>query len=155
MAHTMPDGSVMEGSMMMGESGPIEWEDDMFMMNSMSNSDNTRWVIRDAKTGKENDGLVYKAVVGDIKKLRIYNDPNSMHPMQHPMHLHGQRFLILSQDGVPNENLVWKDTVLVPKGSTIDILVDFSNPGQWLLHCHISEHMESGMMTSFSVSEKP
>lgn len=155
MAHTMPDGSVMGGSMMMGESGPIEWEDDIFMMNSMSNSDNTRWVIRDAKTGKENDGLVYKAVVGDIKKLRIYNDPNSMHPMQHPMHLHGQRFLILSQDGVLNENLAWKDTVIVPKGSTVDILVDFSNPGQWLFHCHISEHMESGMMTSFSVSEKP
>ena len=141
--------------MVMDESGPMEWEDDMFMMNSMSNSDNTKWVIRDAKTGKENDDLVYKVVVGDIKKIRIYNDPNSMHPMQHPMHLHGQRFLILSQDGVPNENLVWKDTVLVSKGSTVDILVDFSNPGQWLLHCHISEHMESGMMTSFSVSEKP
>ncbi|TBR08528.1 MAG: multicopper oxidase family protein [Candidatus Nitrosotenuis sp.] len=155
MAHTMPDGSVMGSSMAMGESGPIEWEDDMFMMNSMSNSENTRWVIRDTKTGKKNDELVYGAAVGDIKKLRIYNDPNSMHPMQHPLHLHGQRFLILSQDGVPNQNLAWKDTVLVPKGSTVDILVDFSNPGVWLLHCHIPEHMESGMMIKFSVSEKP
>lgn len=155
MVHTMPDGSVMGDAMIMGDFGPIEWEDDKFMMNSMSNSENTRWVIRDAKTGNENDGLVYKAAVGDIKKVRIYNDPNSVHPMQHPVHLHGQRFLVLSEDEIPNDNMVWKDTVLVKKGSTVDLLVDFTNPGDWAIHCHIPEHMESGMMARFSVSEKP
>ncbi|WP_162858734.1 multicopper oxidase family protein [Candidatus Nitrosotenuis aquarius] len=155
MSHTMPDGSVMRTSMTMDESGPIEWEDDKFMMNSMSNSENTRWVIRDAKTGKENDDLMYNFKVGDIKKVRIYNDPSSMHPMQHPIHLHGQRFLVLSEDGMTNDNLAWKDTVLVKKGSTVDLLVDFTNPGNWVIHCHIPEHMESGMMAKFSVSEKP
>lgn len=155
MSHTMSDGSVMGTSMTMDESGPIEWEDDKFMMNSMSNSENTRWVIRDAKTGKENDDLMYNFKVGDIKKVTIYNDPSSMHPMQHPIHLHGQRFLILSEDGTTNDNLAWKDTVLVKKGSTVDLLVDFTNPGNWVIHCHIPEHMESGMMARFSVSEKP
>jgi len=151
MAHMMPDGSMMGESMMMDESGPIEWEDDKFMMNSMSNSDNTRWIIRDAKTGKENEALTYRAGVGDIKKVRIYNDPNSMHPMQHPIHLHGQRFLVLSEDGIPNGNLAWKDTVLVKRGSVVDLLVDFTNPGDWMIHCHIPEHMESGMMAKFEV----
>lgn len=155
MSHTMPDGSVMGTSMTMDESGPIEWEDDKFMMNSMSNSENTRWVIRDAKTGKENDDLMYNFKVGDIKKVTIYNDPSSTHSMQHPIHLHGQRFLVLSEDGMTNDNLAWKDTVLVKKGSTVNLLVDFTNPGDWVIHCHIPEHMESGMMAKFSVSEKP
>ena len=91
------------------------------------------------------------AKVGDKVKIRIFNDPKSMHPMQHPIHLHGQRFLILSVDGKPVENQVWKDTTLVPAGATIDILVDMTNPGEWMFHCHISEHLESGMMTKFIV----
>lgn len=51
-----------------------------------------------------------------------------MHPMQHPFHMHGQRFLVLSQNGTASKNLVWKDTVLIPKDQYVDILVDMSNP---------------------------
>ncbi len=131
---------------------PIEWDEneDMAMMNSMSTSENVRWMIKDNATGTENPGYQVKA--GDIKKIRIFNDPGSMHPMQHPIHLHGQRFLVLTQDGKSSDNLVWKDTVLVPAGSTIDILVEFTNPGEWLMHCHIPEHAEAGMIASFTVS---
>ena len=81
----------------------------------------------------------------------MYNDPTSVHPMQHPLHLHGQRFLVLSIDGKENTNLVWKDVVIVPTGATVDILVDFSNPGTWMFHCHIAEHLETGMITQFQV----
>ena len=151
-SHVMPDGSIMGGSMGGGESGPIEWEDDMAMMNIMSNTENTRWAIRDARTGRDGEDAVYDARVGDVKKVRIFNDPDSAHPMQHPIHIHGQRFLVLGRDGEPNVNLAWKDTVLVERGSYVDILVDFTNPGDWLMHCHIPEHMESGMMTTFKVS---
>ena len=36
------------------------------------------------------------------------------HPMHHPFHIHGAgRFLVLSRDDVAEDNLVWKDTVLV------------------------------------------
>ena len=73
--------------------------------------------------------------------------------MQHPMHLHGQRFLVVSRDGKAETNPVWKDTVLVPAGSSYDLLVEFDNPGRWLLHCHIPEHMEAGMMAVFEVKE--
>ncbi len=71
--------------------------------------------------------------------------------MQHPIHFHGQRFLVLSVDGVPTDNFVWKDTVLVPTGSTVDILIDFTNSGTWVAHCHILEHEQAGMITSFTV----
>ena len=69
--------------------------------------------------------------------------------MQHPIHLHGQRFLVLAVNGVPNENLVWKDTVLLPAGSTVDLLLELSNPGRWMLHCHIAEHLSADMMMAF------
>ncbi len=131
---------------------PIEWEDEMSQMNAMSNDENTNWILRDAKTGKEGFDINYQANVGDVKKIRLVNSPDSAHPMQHPIHLHGQRFLVLNENGVPNENLAWKDSVLVPTGSTVDILVEFSNPGQWAMHCHILEHAEAGMITEITVN---
>ena len=56
-----------------------------------------------------------------------------------------------SRDDVVEPNLVWKDTVLVRTGETVDILLDVTNPGRWMAHCHIAEHHESGMMFSFDV----
>ncbi|MEM3065094.1 MAG: multicopper oxidase family protein [Candidatus Nitrosotenuis sp.] len=130
---------------------PIEWEEgEGKQMNSESTSENTKWIIMDKLTGKESPN--YKVKVGDVKKIRIFNDPSSAHPMQHPIHLHGARFLVLNVDGTPNDNLVWKDVVLVPTGSTVDILVQFTEPGEWVAHCHIAEHLEAGMMFSFTVN---
>ena len=37
----------------------------------------------------------------------------------------------------------------------MDILFDVSNPGLWMAHCHIAEHMQSGMMFSFNVARGP
>lgn len=130
----------------------IEWEDEMPKMNAMSNEENTHWILRNVNSGKEGFDIDYQANVGDVKKIRLYNDPESAHPMQHPIHLHGQRFLVLSENGILNENLAWKDSVLVPTGKTVDILVEFSNPGKWAMHCHILEHAEAGMITEIIVN---
>ena len=94
----------------------------------------------------------WRFTVGDRVKIRLVNEMDSDHPMHHPFHLHGAgRFLVLARDGVPEPNLVWKDTVLVRTGQTVDILFDVTNPGLWMAHCHIAEHMHSGMMFSFTV----
>ena len=130
----------------------IEWEDVMPVMNRMSTNENTKWILREKDSGKENYDIGYQANVGDVKKFRFFNDPNSAHPMQHPIHLHGQRFIVVSENGNTNDNLVWKDTVLLPAGSTVDIIVDFTNPGVWVMHCHILEHVESGMITAITVN---
>jgi FtsP/CotA-like multicopper oxidase with cupredoxin domain len=50
---------------------------------------------------------------------------------------------------------VWKDTVLLRAGETVDILLDVSNPGLWMAHCHIAEHNQAGMMFSFRVARDP
>jgi suppressor of ftsI len=59
--------------------------------------------------------------------------------------------LVLARDGVRMSNLVWKDTALIPVGSTVDLLIDASNPGAWMLHCHIAEHLGAGMMAVLHV----
>jgi FtsP/CotA-like multicopper oxidase with cupredoxin domain len=41
------------------------------------------------------------------------------------------------------------------KPLSVDILLDITNPGRWMAHCHIAEHMEAGMMFSFEVAPKP
>ena len=80
--------------------------------------------------------------------------PLSDHPMHHTFHLHGAgRFLVLARDGVTEPNLVWKDTVLLRTGETVDILFDVTNAGRWMAHCHIPEHMHSGMMFTFTVDQ--
>ena len=89
-------------------------------------------------------------------KIRLVNEMDFDHPMHHPFHIHGAgRFLILSRDGQPEANLVWKDTVPVRAGQTVDMLLDVTNPGLWMAHCHIAEHTESGMMFSFEVARQP
>ncbi|HXB27640.1 MAG TPA: multicopper oxidase family protein [Gemmatimonadaceae bacterium] len=130
---------------------PVEWVDGMPDMNWLSTASQVRWVIHDEASGKDNMDIDWHVPVGSTPVIRIINDDRSFHPMQHPIHLHGQRMLVISRDGVPTKNLVWKDTVIIPVGSTVDLLVDASNPGAWMLHCHISEHLESGMMTVMHV----
>ncbi|MBX6364694.1 MAG: multicopper oxidase family protein [Gemmatimonadetes bacterium] len=130
---------------------PVEWVDGMPDMNWLSTSRQVRWILRDDATGKENMDIDWHVPQGSIVKLRIFNDPRSFHPMQHPIHLHGQRMLVVARDGVRTKNLVWKDTALIPVGSTVDLLIDASNPGDWMLHCHIAEHLGSGMMALLHV----
>ena len=130
---------------------PMDWNDGMSMANWVTTGREVTWILRDSATGRENMDVHWRFRRGSIVKLRLFNDPTSMHAMDHPIHIHGQRFLILSRNGVPNENLVWKDTGLIPAGETVDLLVDMANPGRWLLHCHVAEHMGTGMMLAFDV----
>ncbi len=167
--HRMPDGEWMgectdekkqawlsglaqSGSTVGGEE--IHWEDHMFDVNRKATTRDIRWIIRDEQTGKENEAIDdWNFSIGDLVKVRIFNDPMSDHPMQHPIHFHGQRFVVLSRNGVPETNRVWKDTTLAKVGETVDILVEMSNPGAWMTHCHIAEHLSAGMMFSFTVGE--
>ena len=132
--------------------GGIEWEDDMVDVNRITTPANMRWKLVDRDTGDENAAIDWKFRVGDRVKIRLLNEMAGDHPMHHPFHVHGAgRFLVLSRDDVPEANLVWKDTVLVRTGETVDILLDVTNVGVWMAHCHIAEHHESGMMFSFNV----
>jgi FtsP/CotA-like multicopper oxidase with cupredoxin domain len=133
--------------------GGIEWEDDMVEVNKLTTPANMRWKLVDRSDGAENHAIEWHFRVGDRVKIRLVNEMDSDHPMHHPFHIHGAgRFLILARDGAVEPNLVWSDTVLVRTGEVVDIVLEVTNVGRWMAHCHIAEHHESGMMFSFDVA---
>jgi FtsP/CotA-like multicopper oxidase with cupredoxin domain len=136
-----------------GAGDGIEWEDDMVEVNRTTTPGNTRWKLIDRQTGDANHSINWQFRVGDWVKIELVNEMDSDHPMHHPFHVHGAgRFLVLDRDGVDEDNLVWKDTVLLTTGQRTNILLEVTNPGHWMAHCHIAEHHESGMMFSFDVT---
>jgi FtsP/CotA-like multicopper oxidase with cupredoxin domain len=153
MDHGAMDHAAMDHG---GDADGIEWEDDMVEVNRRSTTATMHWRFLDRTSGADSPTIDWHFTVGDRVKIRLVNEMDSDHPMHHPFHLHGAgRFLVLARDGVPEPNLVWKDTVLVRTGQVVDVLFDVSNPGLWMAHCHIAEHMQSGMMFSFNVTRDP
>lgn len=63
----------------------------------------------------------------------------------HPMHLHGHSFRLLTRNGAPAPHTPWLDTVLVMPREKVEVAFVADNPGDWLFHCHVLEHMEAGM----------
>ncbi|MGH7466666.1 MAG: multicopper oxidase family protein, partial [Longimicrobiales bacterium] len=118
---------------------PVDWNDGMAMMNWATTGNNVTWIVRDAQDRRENMDVLWTFRRGDRVRLRIVNDHNVFHAMAHPIHLHGQRLLVIRRNGTPTSNLVWKDTALVQAGESVELLVEMTNPGRWMLHCHIAE----------------
>jgi FtsP/CotA-like multicopper oxidase with cupredoxin domain len=146
----------------------VEWSDSvhgdaMLAMNGQSNSRNMHWSIKDVRTGKENHGIQWVFKRGSKVLIRVRNDTTTSpigakimnHPMPHPIHFHGQRFLVVRENGkAPLEGLAWRDSYLIGRGYTVDLLLDADNPGDWMFHCHIAEHLENDMMGHFKVLDE-
>jgi FtsP/CotA-like multicopper oxidase with cupredoxin domain len=63
--------------------------------------------------------------------------------------------MVVDDQGKPLEPLVWKDTVNIPMKSSARILVTFDErPGTWMIHCHILDHAEGGLMGTVQVGDK-
>jgi FtsP/CotA-like multicopper oxidase with cupredoxin domain len=94
---------------------------------------------------------------GQLVRLRL----TSIGQFVHPIHLHGVPFKIVATDGhpVPEAAQLTKDTVLVAPGERYDIEFVATEPGQWMLHCHILHHTTNdnvepgGLMLMINVSE--
>jgi len=85
--------------------------------------------------------------LGEWARLRFWNDSFRLHPM----HLHGVFFRVVARDGRPVAEGHWRDTVLLRRKETVDIALQPRDLGLWMMHCHILEHAESGMMSLFAV----
>jgi FtsP/CotA-like multicopper oxidase with cupredoxin domain len=70
----------------------------------------------------------------------------------HPMHLHGHSFRVLSRNGKPETHTPWLDTVLLHPRDRVEIAFVADNPGDWMFHCHILEHQKAGMMATVRVA---
>ncbi|MCK1998350.1 multicopper oxidase domain-containing protein [Psychrobacillus psychrodurans] len=90
---------------------------------------------------------------GVTEVWEIYNKPDEMGGMNHPFHIHGTQFKILSRDGKePAENeRGWKDSISIKPDETVKIAVQFKHKGVYMFHCHILEHEENGMMGQVKV----
>ncbi len=84
---------------------------------------------------------------GRTQVLSLRNDT----AFPHPMHLHGFAFRVIARNGRPNPRREWLDTVLLEAKETAELAFVADNPGDWLFHCHILEHMEAGMNAVFRV----
>jgi FtsP/CotA-like multicopper oxidase with cupredoxin domain len=120
-------------TMLLGYAPPVDWNDGMPDMNWLMTANDLAWTIREPESGRTNPATAF-------------------HPLSHPIHIHGQRFVVLSRNGTGNTNFVWKDTAVIGVGETVDILLELSNPGTWMVHCHIAEHLGAGMMMVMRVT---
>lgn len=90
----------------------------------------------------------YNMKRGRWTKMRFTNESARLHPM----HLHGQFFKVVARNGLPVDEEHWRDTVLVGPRETVDVGLVPTEPGNWMLHCHIMEHQDAGMMTLVGVN---
>jgi len=104
-------------------------------------------VMRHEDAGAHDHGDDYHLERARFAKVRFVNASSRLHPM----HVHGLFFKVLARDGRPLDERHWRDTVLVRPRETVDIGLVPLDIGRWMLHCHILEHAESGMMTLIDV----
>jgi FtsP/CotA-like multicopper oxidase with cupredoxin domain len=90
---------------------------------------------------------LFSARRGQSVRLTMINETR----WPHAMHLHGHHFRVLIRDGKPEPMTPWRDTVTLDPLQRAEIALLADNPGKWLLHCHMLEHIASGMMTWFEV----
>jgi suppressor of ftsI len=106
--------------------------------------DKNGFYINDQKYEPESAPMT-RVRVGGYQHWRILNKTRELHPM----HIHQVHFLAYAENGAPLEHPVWLDTVNVPTGGSVDVVMDFTNPvikGMSLFHCHLLNHEDKGMM---------
>ena len=70
----------------------------------------------------------------------------------HTLHIHGFTMLVLTRNGGAVPHKQWQDTVLMAPKDVIECAYVADNPGDWMLHCHVTDHQMAGLMTVFRVS---
>src|SRR5216683_2645 len=86
-----------------------------------------------------------RAKVGSFQHWRIVNATGELHPM----HIHQVHFLAYAENDKPIASPLWLDTVNVPYGGSVDVIMDFTDPvirGMSVFHCHLLNHEDKGMM---------
>ncbi len=91
------------------------------------------------------DGPMIRVRVGGYHHWRVVNATREVHPF----HIHQAHFLVYATNEVRQSEPEWRDTVNVPVGGSVDLIMDFSDPiirGMSVFHCHLLSHEDKGMM---------
>jgi len=120
------------------------------LLDSLCSNTRTLWAI-DGKTWPQNGHehlppplMMFRR--GETAHIEFLNTTRYMHPM----HLHGHSFKVLFTSRLKRP-VHWADTVLVMPDERVRIAFVADNPGNWMIHCHIIEHQDTGMMSWFRV----
>lgn len=98
------------------------------------------------------DMATMTTVVVDEGTTEIWNVTNNT-SQDHPFHIHGYPFQVLSVGGTLPPVREWRDNVNVPASETLTLAVSFDDrPGTWMFHCHILDHADMGMMALLVVN---
>jgi len=143
-SETLPEFSFMnyggpeKGKFSLDQKYDIEYKMDL---NTAMDGNEMAYTIN-GKTFPETDSINVKD--GDLVKVTLTN--NSMMD-DHPMHLHGHFFQVLSKNGKPVEGAqIMKDTINLKPGDEYVVAFKADNPGNWLFHCHDLLHATAGMV---------
>ncbi len=92
----------------------------------------------------------FRARIGETQFWTLDNQT----PWDHPFHLHGYFFMPVDEQGAPIRPMEWKDTLNVPMNEKVRLLVHFDErPGEWMIHCHILDHADGGLMGTVLVGD--
>jgi len=105
------------------------------------------WAINGTVANKHDQPAVLALRRGRTYVIDFVNDT----AFTHPIHLHGQPMQLLEVNGKVPARITWRDTLLLDARSRASVAVVADNPGRWMLHCHIPEHQEAGMMAVVDV----
>ena len=110
--------------------------------NSMNMEFN--WLTFNGKAGPATTPLIVR--IGDRVRIRMIN----LGMDHHPIHLHGNTFVVTGSEGGRQPKTTWApgNTVLVGVAQARDVEFVANNPGDWMLHCHLPHHMMNQMSST-------
>jgi FtsP/CotA-like multicopper oxidase with cupredoxin domain len=106
------------------------------------------WAINGVVANRHDEPPLLELRLGRTYILEFTNET----AFPHPIHLHGQPMKVLAANGREPPQDRWRDTLLLEARAEGTVAVVADNPGRWMLHCHIPEHQEAGMMAVIEVS---
>jgi len=119
----------------------------IFELYSSMTEDGFKWTINGNYYPEKPD--IQNLKIGKFYKARYINKQR----MIHPMHIHGQKFIILARNGIPVNDTMYRDIILVFPGEEVDIGFIAKGEGKWVNHCHILEHADAGMLGILNISK--
>ena len=141
------EGGMMSGMMASGTAGGGMMQG----MSGMMGMGRAIWSINGTSmTGDGHAGMppLFTLAQGKTHLITMRNNT----AWWHPMHLHGFSFRVLTRNGAEVPHRQWADTVLMAPEDRVEVAFVADNPGDWMLHCHVTDHQVSGLMTVLRVS---
>jgi len=125
----------------MGGLREITYEGKVWKARKLFRKHRKAWTLNGIAFGGMKTPPMFTLKKGASYKWTFRNDT----VWEHPMHLHGHHFRLLTRNGKPVDPQPWLDTVLLAQDEVAEVAFVADNPGDWLFHCHILEHHHAGM----------